>query len=216
MNHGEAACTGQLKVGSRDGNGPKIAAAGQAAAPALTFDLKIEPGISTFLTVTTPDLDGKISEDALDKATADWEKLIGNRALKLPAPAAATEYYANLAGMILGVTGCAEAAAKTEQMIAKKEGDALRLLGGIPEAWHLEAIEAREIPTEFGPLSFRYQGVYNNRMYEFKPGCKPAGGFLIVVPEKLVARVDGKDVAAKDGMIRVPAGASVVEVSYPR
>ena len=69
---------------------------------------------------------------------------------------------------------------------------------------------------QMAPLSFRYQGAYNNRTFELKPGCAPPDGFLVAVPDKLVARVDGKDAPAKDGVIRVPAGARFVEVSYPR
>ncbi len=213
MNHGGDARTGQLKVG---GSGALLATADQPPAAALSFDLKIEPGISTFIHVTTADLAGKVSEDALDQAAAQWEKLLGNRVLKLPDAAVVTEYYANLAGQILGVPGCAEAAAKTEQLLARKEGNALRLLAGVPESWHLEAIEARDLPTPFGPLSFRYQGVYNNRTFELKPGCAPPDGFRVAVPEKLVARIDGKDAPAKDGVLRVPSGAAFVEVSYPR
>jgi hypothetical protein len=219
MNHGEDAHAAQLNVGTRENAGadsPLIATADKPAAATLKFDLKIEPGVSQFIHVTTPDLAGKFSEDALDQATAAWEKLLGSRALLLPDPAACAAYYNNLAGQILGVAGCAEAAVKTEQMLAKKEGNGLRLLSAIPEKWNVEAIEARELPTDFGPLSFKYQGAYNNRRFEFKPGCKPPDGFLIAVPEKLVARIDGKDAPVKDGLLRVPAGAVIVELSYPR
>ena len=110
MNHGENARTGQLKIG---GPGMTLATAGQAPAASLTFDLKVDPGVSQFFTVTTADLAGKVADDALDQATAQWEKLIGNRGLKLPDAFVATEYYANLAGLILGVSGCADAAATT-------------------------------------------------------------------------------------------------------
>jgi hypothetical protein len=101
-------------------------------------------------------------------------------------------------------------------MFARKEGKALRLMAGTPDAWHVEAIEVLGMPTEFGPLSFRYQGAYNNRTFELKPECRPPDGFIVAVPEKLVARIDGKDAPARDGAIRVPAGARFVEVSYPR
>ena len=213
MNHGEEARSGQLKVG---GTGVSIAAAGQSPAASLTFDLKVDPGLSQFIHVTTGDLAGKVADDALDQATAAWEKLLGSRALKLPDPAAATEYYANLAGKLLGVDGCADAVAKTEAMLVRKEGNALRLLGGMPDAWQLEAVEATELPTDFGPLTFRYQGAYNNRTLELKGACKPPDGFLIAMPEKLVPRIDGKDAKAKDGVLHVPAGAAFVEISYPR
>lgn len=213
MNHGDQAGRGQLKIVASEES--RIAVADKPVASSLVFDLNVEPGLSHFIQITTADLGGKVPDDALEQSTARWEKLLGDRALKLPDPAVITNYYADLAGARLGVSGCAEAAAKTEAMLVKKEGNALRLLAGIPEAWHLEAIEAREIMTDFGPLSFRYQGVYNNRTFELN-GCKPADGFLIAVPEKLVARIDGKDAPVKDGVVRVPAGATFVEVSYPR
>lgn len=213
MNHGEEARSGQLKIW---GTGVKIATAGKSPDVSLALDLKVDPGASQFFHVTTEDLAGKVADDALDQATAAWEKLIGNRALKLPDTAVVTEYYANLAGQLLGVDGCAEAVAKTEAMFLRKEGNALRLLAGIPEAWHLEAIEVANLPTDFGPLTFRYQGVYNNRTLELKPGCKPPDGFLLAMPEKLVPKIDGKDVKAKDGLLAVPAGSAFVELFYPR
>jgi hypothetical protein len=213
MNHGEDPRTGQLKVG---GSGITLAAHDQKPSSSLTFDLKVDPGVSVFINVTTEDLAGKVADDALDQATAAWEKLIGSRGLQLPDAAAVTDYYANLAGKLLGVEGCAEAVAKTEAMLIRREGNALRLMAGMPEPWQLEAIEAREIPTDFGPLSFRYQGVYNNRTLELKPGCKPPDGFLVSVPPKLVPKIDGKDAKAKDGVLGVPAGANFVELSYPR
>jgi len=216
MNHGEDAREGHLKVGAKSSETPLIAAAGKPAAAALQFDFKCEPGVSQFFFVTTPDLAGVVPEDALDQVTAQWEKLIGNRALKVPDENAATEYYGNLAGSLLGVKGCAEAVAKTEMMFARVDGKAIRLLAGIPEKWNLEAIEVRELPTEFGPLSFKYQGAYNNRTFELSPGCTPPEGFTIAVPEKLVARIDGKDAAVSAGAIKVPAGAKFIEVSYPR
>jgi hypothetical protein len=219
MNHGEDAREGHLKVEARNPQGSTaqtIAAAGKPAAPSLQFDFTCEPGVSQFFNVTTSDLAGAVPEDALDQVTARWEKLIGNRALRVPDQNVATEYYGALAGQLLGVQGCAEAIAKIEQMFAKAEGKSLRLLGGIPEKWSLEAIELREIPTEFGPLSFKYQGAYNNRTFELGPGCAPPDGFIIPVPEKLSVRIDGKDASASGGAIKVPAGAKFVEVSYPR
>ncbi|MBV8882358.1 MAG: hypothetical protein JO332_20545 [Planctomycetaceae bacterium] len=218
MNHGEEPREGHLKVGVRNPgtDSPTIAAAGKPAASSLQFDFKCEPGVSQFFIVTTPDLAGSVPDDALDKVTEQWEKLIGNRSVKMPDENAAKEYYGNLAGALLGVKGCAEAVAATEQQFAKTEGKALRLLPAIPEKWNLEAIDVREIPTDFGPLSFKYQGAYNNRTFELGAGCKPPDGFVIAVPEKLVARIDGKDAPVAGGTVKVPAGAKFIEVSYPR
>jgi len=213
MNHGEDARTGKLLVG---GAGAAIAADGKAPAERLEFELKGEPGVSQFFLVTTADLAGKVPEDALDQSTARWEKLLGDRAVKLPDPAIVTEYYAALAGQKLGVAGCAEVLAKIDAMLVRKEEKALRLIAAVPEKWQLEAIEVVGMPTDFGPLSFRYQGAYNNRTFELKPGCAPPDGFLVTVPDKLFARVDGKTAPAKDGVIRVPAGSRFVEVSDPR
>jgi hypothetical protein len=205
MNHGEEPRTGLLKIVSP----------GLSLAPKLEFDLKVDPGASQFIQVTTADLAGKVPDDALEQSTAAWEKLIGDRALRVPDPAVVTNFYADIAGAKLGVSGCAEAIAKVDAMLAKKEGNALRLLAGIPESWQLHAIEAREIMTDFGPLTIRYQGAYNNRTFELQ-GCKPADGFLIAVPDKLVARIDGKDAPVKDGVVRVPAGSTSVEFLYPK
>jgi hypothetical protein len=220
MNHGEDPREAHLKVGLRNpaegSQGPTIAAAGKPAASSLQFDFKCDPGVSQFFFVTTPDLAGVVPEDALDQVTAQWEKLIGTRAIKVPDEAAASDYYGNLAGQLLGVRGCAEAVARTETMFATTEGKALRLLPGIPKSWDLEAIEVRGLPTDFGPLTFKYQGAYNNRTIELSPGCTPPDGFLVSVPEKLTARIDGKDAAVSGGILKVPAGAKFVEVSYPR
>lgn len=213
MNHSETATAGQLKVTAADDL--KIAADGKASASSLVFDLKVEPGLSQFITVTTADLGGKVPEDALDQATSRWEKLINEQMLRLPDAAAVTTYFADLAGERLRVRGCREAARTFESRLMKPEGQALRLLPDIPKAWELEAIEAVGIPTEFGLVSFRYQGAYNNRMFELK-GCRPPEGFVIAVPEKLVARVDGKDVPVKDGILRAARDASLIELVYPR
>jgi len=213
MNHGEEARTGKLLVG---GAGAAIAAEGKAPAERLEFELQVEPGVSQFIHVTTADLAGKIPEDALDQSTAQWEKLLSERAIKLPDPAVVTEYYAALAGQKLGVAGCAEVTARIDAMLVRKEEKALRLMAATPESWHLEAIDVVGMPTDFGPLSFRYQGAYNNRTFELKPGCSPPDGFVVEVPDKLFARVDGKAAPAKDGVIRVPAGSRFVEVSDPR
>jgi hypothetical protein len=88
MNHGEEARSGQLKVG---GPGASIAASDKAPAESLQFDLKVEPGLSQFIHVTTADLAGKFAEDALDRATEAWEKLLAGRGLKAPDAALVTE-----------------------------------------------------------------------------------------------------------------------------
>jgi hypothetical protein len=214
MNHGEGTGVGQLRVSSTSDEF-RIAAENKPAGPSQVFDLKIEPGSSQFIEVCTAEIGPDIPDDSLEQATEVWEKLLGERAIKVPDPSVMTNYYADVAGVKLGVFGCMEGMSKTEAMLAKREGNALRLLGGIPEKWQLEAIEVRDLATDFGPLSFRYQGVYNNRTFELK-GCKPPDGFLISVPDKLVVRIDGKDAPAKDGMVHVPGGAAFVEVLYPR
>ena len=106
---------------------------------------------------------------------------------------------------------CAEAAAKVEAKLVRKEGDSLRLFPELPEAWTTEAVEASGIATAFGPLSLKYEGAFNTPSYELGPDCKPPGGFLIKFPEKLKAKIDGKPAEAVDGFLRVPAGSRKVE-----
>ncbi len=220
MNHGEDAHKVQFRIGPKSPEGP--APVVPVDPPTITdgaqigYDLVLEPGVPRFIQVTSPDLKGRPGEDALDRAIERWEKLIGDRYLKLPDAAATTAYYTSLAGQMMGVAGCEEIVARTEKMLAARDGDAIRIFPAIPEAWVLEAIEARGLPTDFGPLSFKYQGVYNNRTFVFQPGCSPPGGYRIVMPPKLVARIDGKDAAPREGVLIVPAGAKFVELSYPR
>ena len=187
---------------SKDGDGGR---------PSLAFDLLIEPGTSKFIFVTTPDLDGKVPQDALDLAAASWERKLGERRLVVPDKALMTSYYADLAGAALGVAGCAENAAKVEAKLVRKEGDALRLFPELPESWVTEAIEAVGIATPFGPLALKYEGAFNTPSYELGADCKPPGGFLIKFPEKLKAKIDGKPAEAVDGFLRVPAGSRKVE-----
>ena len=93
--------------------------------------------------------------------------------------------------------------------------EALRLLGNTPEAWLLETIEVKELKTEFGPLSFKHTGFYNNRTLELQPGCAPPGGFLLGVGAKHTIKIDGKDATAKDGVLRIPSGTKRVELARP-
>jgi hypothetical protein len=198
--------TSDATSASRDGDGGR---------PALAFDLTIEPGSSKFVFVTTPDLDGRVPEGALEAAAEAWERKLGPRRLVLPDKALMTAYYADLAGAALGVAGCAESARKVEAKLVRKEGDALRLLPELPEAWATEAVEASGIATPWGAVSFKYEGAFNTPAIELGAGCAPPGGFLVKLPEKLRAAVDGKPVEVRDGFVRMPAGARKLETLRP-
>lgn len=198
--------TSEATSPSRDGDGGR---------PALAFDLTVDPGSSKFVFVTTPDLDGQVPEGALEAAAEAWERRLGPRRLSVPDRGLMTAYYADLAGAALGVAGCADAAAKVEAKLVRREGDALRLLPELPEAWATEAIEAAGIATPWGPVSFKYEGAFNTPAVEIAQGCAPPGGFLVKLPEKLRAKVDGKDVEIRDGFVRMPAGARKLETLRP-
>jgi hypothetical protein len=192
---------------------PVAAAEGSRGRTALAYDLAIEPGASSFVFLTTPDLEGKVTPDLLDRAAALWEKRLSGRRVTVPDPKAMTAYYADLAAAVLGVAGCEARAAELESRLARAEGGALRLLAGVPESWLGETIEAEGIPTPHGPLSFRYEGAYFNRTFVLGEGCRPPDGFRIAVPASLQAKIDGKPADAKDGVLTVPAGARRVEMT---
>jgi hypothetical protein len=101
---------------------------------------------------------------------------------------------------------------KVRAKLFRKEGDALRILPEAPEAWMLGTIVARNVPTEFGPLTVEFEGAFNSRMIVLGPDCKPPGGFVLEIPKVLRAVVDGKKAEAKDGLLRVPAGTRAVEM----
>ena len=121
----------------------------------------------------------------------------------------------DLAGRALGTPGCAESARKLEAGFVRREGDALRLLGDVPEPWLLDALEVTGFKTDFGALTFRHVGFYNNRTLDLEPGCAPPGGFLMPVGPKHKAKIDGKDAEAKDGLLRFPSGTKRVELTRP-
>jgi hypothetical protein len=186
---------------------------GSKGRAALAYDFDVPSGASKFLFLTTPELGGKPAPEQLDQAAAGWEQALAKRRLTVPQRRAMWQYYADRAAAALGVAGCEARAAELEAQLAKPEGDAIRLLGGVPEPWLNETIEATGLPTPHGPLSFRFEGSYFTRALELGEGCRPPGGFLLAVPEKLKARIDGKDVDAKGGVLRVPAGSKRVDLS---
>jgi len=188
--------------GSREGDGGR---------PALAFDLRVDPGSSKFVFVTTPDLRGQVPRDALDRAAEAWERRLSERRVTVPDPALLTAYVADRAGSLLGIAGCADGVAKLEARLARAEGDVLRLLPDVPEAWRTELIEAIGLPTPFGPLTFKHDGAFNTPSWDLGGACRPPGGFLIPIPGPLKATIDGRAAEAKDGWLKVPAGAKRVE-----
>lgn len=219
MNHGSEARAVRLLVGSRD-RSSKLPPLVAASAPSeksdtqLAFDLTIEPGASQFVVLSTPEAAGRDPREALEEAAARWERLMG-RTITLPDAAQQADYCRNLAGRVLGTPGCAEAVHALEARFAKREGNALRLFGEVPEAWLLETIEIRGLKTDFGPLTLKHTGFYNNRMLEFEAGCAPPDGFLMTVGTKHKAKIDGKEAQEKDGVLRIPSGTKRVELARP-
>lgn len=222
MNHGENAKDCRLFVGLvGDAAKPEAVLAasepssgsreGDGGRPALAFDFNVAPGSSKFVFVTTPDLRGRVPQDALDRAAESWERKLSARRVVLPDKGLMTSYVADLAGAALGIPGCADAAAKVEARLARRDGDALRLLPDVPEAWRTETIEAVGVPTDFGPLTFKHEGAFNTPSWDLGEGCRPPGGFLIPIPDRHKVTVDGKPAEAKEGWLKVPAGAKRIE-----
>ncbi|HEX7899768.1 MAG TPA: hypothetical protein VF950_18510 [Planctomycetota bacterium] len=220
MNHGENAKDCRLFVGlAGDAKKPDLAASepmssskeGDGGRPALAFDLNIAPGSSKFVFVTTPDLRGQVPQDALDLAAEAWERKLSAHRVGVPDKALMTSYFADLAGASLGIAGCADGVAKVEARLAKRQGDALRLIPDVPEGWLTDTIEAVGVPTDFGPLTFKHEGAFNTPAWDLGDACKPPGGFLIPIPGSLKVTVDGKPAEAKDGILKVPAGAKRIE-----
>ncbi len=179
----------------------------------LSYDFSIEPGTSRFVHVTTPDLAGRSPAELLDEAAERWEKKLDGRRLLVPDPELVTAYHADLAGAALGVKGCEEALRAVHERIARREGDALRLLPDAPERWRLGSVHASAMPTDFGPLTLRFEGAFSTENYEIGDSCRPPGGFVISVPPRFRAKADGKDLPVRDGTARAPAGTKSLEVS---
>jgi len=213
MNHGTDPRNVLLRVSAKGGKIARADGQGSLAGETLTQQIRVEPGMSHFVSVTTPDLAGQVTPDLLDKAVEAWESRIGARKLSVPDEAAVTAYYADLAGAALGVAGCAEAVERLHARLARREGDALRLFPDVPEEWVHGDVEIQGLPTPFGPLGLRSTGVFATRSVELSGTCAPPGGFLIAVPAGYKATVDGAAATVKEGLLRVPGNAKKVEMS---
>lgn len=200
MNHGEdaRACTLFVEGASLQG--------GKAE-----FKLNIPPGGSQFVSVRTAHVIGEIPEEALEESARIWKQALGGRSIQVPDASLMTAYHLALAGM----GGDAATVSEIEARLFKVEGETIRLLEGIPEAWRLEALELRALPTPFGPLTLKYSGAYDIRALDLDGACKPPGGFLLPAGPKTKAKVDGKAAEVKDGVLRFPASARTVELFKP-
>ena len=218
MNHGEEARSVRLFVGSRNGsrNGPALTGTkpSEKSEGRLAFDLQIDPGASQFVVLSTAEAGSLDAGDALDEAAAQWEKILA-RPITITDTAAQSEYCLDLAGRALGRAGSAESVRRFEERFVRRDGDALRLLSGVPDEWMLEAIEVKALATDFGPISFKHAGFYNNRTLDLEPGCSPPGGFLMSISAKHKVRIDGKPAEARDGVLKIPAGTKRVELDRP-
>jgi hypothetical protein len=215
MNHGDEPRSCRLVVRVHGPAGALVPSEkpAQQGSGRLVYDLKIDPGTSQFIHLTTPELGGKVSRELVDEAAAQWEPLLAGRSVGIPDESALVAYYADVAGAALGVKGCAEAALRFHARLVRQEGDALRLFPDVPEEWLYQAIDLAGIPTPHGPLSLKYEGAFGSRNLELGDACKPPGGFLLAVPEGFRLKVDGRDAEARVGILRVPPGGRRVEVS---
>lgn len=219
MNHGSDPREVRLLVGTRGASEamPSLVpspAPSEKAASYLAFDLKIEPGTSRFVFLVTPGAAGRDPAEALDEASERWEKILA-RPITIPDAAAQSAYVQALADRVAKIRGAEETVRSFERRLVRREGDALRLLGEVPEEWLLEAIEVKGLQTDFGPLSFRHTGFYDNRTLDLEPGCSPPGGFLMSVGPRHRPKIDGKAAEAKEGLLRIPPGARRVELARP-
>jgi hypothetical protein len=217
MNHGEQARTVRLIVGQHVKSGmlPPLVPATKPTEKSesqFAFDLEIEAGASQFVVLTTPEAAGRDPNDALDEAVATWEKLL-SRPISIQDAEAQSAYVQDLAGRALGVKGADRRVRTFEERFVKREGDALRLMGDVPEAWLLETIEVKGLKTDFGPITLRHVGFYNSRTLDLEPGCSPPGGFLLGVDQKHRFKIDGKSAEASGGVLRIPAGTKRVELA---
>ena len=217
MNHGEQAREVRLLVGQHGTSGglPPLSSApspSEKSVTRLVFNLKIEPGASQFVVLSTPPAAGRDPNEALDEAVATWEKLLA-RPISIQDVEAQAAYVQDLAGRALGVKEADSRVRAFEEKFARREGDALRLLGGVPESWLLEEIEVRGLKTDFGPLTFKHIGFYNSRTLELEPGCSPPGGFLLGVDQKHRFKIDGKPQDASGGVLRIPPGTRRIELA---
>jgi hypothetical protein len=195
MNHGDEAAKGTLVV--------------EGLASPLRFPVDCATGSALFFTVTTPDLPA-VPEGALEAAVQAWEKALGGRTIQVPDPELMTRYHLAAAGLAHAGEDLA-----VHARLFKIEGDSIRLVPDLPESWRKETVEARALPTPFGPLTFVYSGAFENVSIELDGACKPPTGFVLAVPPKSKCKVDGADAPPADGLLKVPAAARRLEVFKP-
>lgn len=180
---------------------------------AFSYDLTVDSGASKFVHVGTVDLAGSTPMEALELSAGRWEKRMSSPRLGAPDPGFVTTYYLDLAGSILGVAGCPQAVLRAHDRMYRPEGEALRLFPGVPDAWLAESFSVENAPTPFGTLTYRFHGGVHRWSLELGGSCRPPGGYLVAVKHKVSVQVDGKDAAAENGLVRIPAGSRRVEVS---
>jgi hypothetical protein len=213
MNHGDEPRSCRLVVAS-GGLVPSGTGASRTAS-GWSFPLRVEPGTSAFVHLTTADLAGRVQAEDLERAAAAWERAFEGRRLRVPDADAVTEYYAALAGIRMGLSERAAVLDRLLGRLARPEGGAIRLFPDVPEAWLYQTIEAEGIPTPFGALTVQYEGAFNARALELRGDCRPPQGFLLEAPAELSARIDGRPAAPSGGLLRIPAGARRIELVRP-
>ena len=97
-----------------------------------------------------------------------------------------------------------------------EDGDRLVLLGGVSPDWFGREMAVIELPTWFGPCSFRYVPKDNGATLTLD-GATPPGGFVLRLPRELPATVeaDGRRLErTAAGDIAVPVGKTRVELAF--
>ncbi len=76
-----------------------------------------------------------------------------------------------------------------------EDGDRLVLLGGVSPEWFKDEMAVRDLPTWFGPCSFRYRPDAQGATLMLESRAQPPGGFVLRLPQDLKAVVRVNDLA---------------------
>ena len=100
-----------------------------------------------------------------------------------------------------------------------EDEDRLVLLAGVPPAWFTarEGLSVENMPTWFGPCTFRYERDAKGAALDLGDAASPPGGYVLRLPAGLKASVeaDGKAVeATASGDFPLPAGTKQARIAF--